>query len=210
MTAKDGRKLLAWVLGVFQDRSSLTMLTLYKSMVRSKLEYCCPLWDPSAISDIRKLENVQRLFTSKVAGCEDLTYWERLKFLKIQSLQRRRERYMIIHIWKILNNLANNDIGISFSDKDNVSRSGVTAIVPPIPRNVPAKVVSIYEHSFVVKAPKLWNCLPKAIKGLSTLSMFKASLGNFLDQIPDMPPTASCTGVNNNSILDWAKQNYRI
>ena len=131
MTAKEGRKLLAWVLGVFQDRSSLTMLTLYKSMVRSKLEYCCPLWDPSAISDIQKLENVQRLFTSKVAGCEDLTYWERLKLLNIQSLQRRRERYIIIHIWKILNDLTNNDIGISFSDKDNVSPVSYTHLTLP-------------------------------------------------------------------------------
>ena len=208
--AKDGRKLLAWVLGVFQDRSSLTMLTLYKSMIRAKLEYCCPLWDPSAISDIQKLENVQRLFTSKVAGCENLTYWERLKFLKVQSLQRRRERYTIIHIWKILNDLTNNDIGISFTDKDNISRSGITAVVPSVPRHVPAKVISLYEDSFAVKAPKLWNCLPATVKGSSTLLSFKASLGNFLNQIPDMPPTTGCTGMNTNSILDWAKQKFRI
>ena len=28
-------------------------------------------------------------------------YWERLHVLKLYSLQRRRERYIIIHIWKI-------------------------------------------------------------------------------------------------------------
>ena len=143
-TAEDSKKMLHWVLSVFRDRSKLTMLTLYKSMVRSKLVYCCPLWDPSAISDIRKLEDVQGLFTSRVPDCQGMSYWERLKALNLQSLQRRRERYVIIHTWKILNDLANNDIGISFTDTENETRSGVTATVPSIPQGVSAKVISIY------------------------------------------------------------------
>ena len=208
--AEEGKKTLSWVLSVFRDRSKLTMLTLYNSLVRSKLEYCCPLWNPSAIADIQKLESVQRVFTSKVAGCRELAYWERLKLLKIQSLQRRRERYAIIHTWKILNNLTNNDIGLSFTDTENSSRTGITVTVPPVPRNVPARVVSLYEHSFAVKGPMLWNCLPKHVKGALTLSAFKGLLGDFLNQIPDMPPSTGYTGVNNNSILDWAKQNNRI
>ena len=48
------------------------------------------------------------------------------------------------------------------------------------------------------------------VKGASTLSAFKGSLGDFLNQIPDMPPSTGYAGVNNNSILDWAKQNNRI
>ena len=209
-TAEEGKKTLSWVLSVFRDRSKYTMLTLYNSLVRSKLEYCCPLWDPSSVKDIQKLENVQRVFTSKVAGCKELTYWERLKMLKIQSLQRRRERYIIIHTWKILNNLTNNDIGISFTDTGNLSRAGISAIVPPVPRNVPSKVVTLFENSFAVQGPKLWNCLPKSVKGALTLSTFKGSLGGFLNHIPDMPPITGYIGVNHNSILDWAKQNFQI
>ena len=38
--AEEGKKMLSWVLGDFRDRSRLTMLTLFKSVVRSKLEYC--------------------------------------------------------------------------------------------------------------------------------------------------------------------------
>ena len=59
--AEDGRKMLGWVLSVFKDRSQLTMLTLFKSIVQSKLEYCCPLWDPSSLSDIKRLEQIQRI-----------------------------------------------------------------------------------------------------------------------------------------------------
>ena len=99
--AEESRKMLSWILGIFQDHTRLTMLTLYKSMVRSKLEYCCPLWNPSSVAEMLKLERIQRIFTSKVEGCRELPYWERLKYLRIQSLQRRRERYIIIHTWKI-------------------------------------------------------------------------------------------------------------
>ena len=81
----------AWVLSVFRDRSTLVMMTLYKTMVRSKLEYCCPVWNPVKITDIQKLENVQRSFTRKFQVCHDLAYWERLKKLKLMSLLRRGE-----------------------------------------------------------------------------------------------------------------------
>ena len=209
--AEDGRKMLGWVLSVFKDRSKLTMLTLYKSMIRCKIEYCCPLWDPSSLSDIKKLEQVQRMFTSKVQGCKDMSYWDRLKHLQLQSLQRRRERYILIHNWKILNDLTNNDVGISFEDKDNLTRMGVTANVPPLPRSIPARSITLFENSFAVRAPKLWNCLPKLIKGAKTLETFKSSLGSFTDQIPDLPPVNGCIGVNNyNSILDWARQNFQL
>ena len=57
-----------------------------------------------------------------------------------------------------------------------------------------------------VKGPMLWNCLPKHVKGALTLSAFKGLLGDFLNQIPDMPPSTGYNGVNHNSILDWAKQ----
>ena len=40
-------------------------------------------------------------FTYKITEVQHLNYWERLRELKLYSLQRRRERYIIIHIWKI-------------------------------------------------------------------------------------------------------------
>ena len=91
------RQKAAWVLSVFHSRSPEIMLTLYKSMVRSLLEYCCPLWSHTKVTDIQELENVQKIFTTKIAGISELNYWERLKKLFLFSLQRRRERYIILH-----------------------------------------------------------------------------------------------------------------
>ena len=93
----SARKVASWVLGVFRDRSKVVMLQLYKSLIRSKLEYCSPLWNPSIVRDIETIEDVQRFFTNRISGMSDLSYWDRLTALKLQSLQRRRERYIIIH-----------------------------------------------------------------------------------------------------------------
>ena len=83
---------------------SSTLLDVYAS---------CPLWNPLRIGDIQQIEGVQRTFTSKIKGCENLDYHKRLKHLGLFSLQRRRERYIIIHVWKILNGLTQNDLGVS-------------------------------------------------------------------------------------------------
>ena len=91
----------AWTLSVFASRDKMVMLTLFKSMVRSHLEYCCPLWHPYKIEEIQKIENVQRSFTRRINGMSTYSYWDRLKVLGIMSLQRRRERYILIHTWKI-------------------------------------------------------------------------------------------------------------
>ena len=99
----NARKTASWVLGVFKDRSIPVMMELYKSLVRSRVEYCCPLWNPLEIADIQNIEDIQRQFTRSIAGIQSIDYWERLSALKLLSLQRRRERYMIIHVWKILN-----------------------------------------------------------------------------------------------------------
>ena len=56
----------SWVLSVFKDRSPFLMLTLFKTMVRSKLEYCCPVWNPAKTMDIEAIENVQRQYTRRM------------------------------------------------------------------------------------------------------------------------------------------------
>ncbi len=103
---KSARTMASWVFSVFSDRTPFLMLTLFKTLVRSKLEYCCPVWNPHKIADIEAIESVQRNYTRRISSCRDLNYWERLKKLSLLSLQRRRERYIIIYTWKIANEFA--------------------------------------------------------------------------------------------------------
>ena len=198
----DARKMAAWVLGVFKDRSRQSMLQLYKSMVRCRLEYCSPVWSPSLLSDIQALEDVQRFFTKKIRECKDLDYHQRLKKLDLQSLQRRRERYCIIHIWKIYHGITPNDLNIKFATH---ARLGVKTLIPPINKQASQAARSRYDASFSVNAARLWNTLPKGVNTVDKLDLFKTKLGNHLNEIPDTPPATGLTVLNDNSIVSWHK-----
>ena len=87
----SARKVASWVLGVSRARSKVVMPKFNQSLIRSKLEYCSPLWN----RDIETIEDVQRLFTNRISGMSDLSYWDRLTGLNIQSLQRIKEWYII-------------------------------------------------------------------------------------------------------------------
>ena len=96
------------------------MLTLFKSLVISRLDYVSQLWSPHKISQITLIEKVQRSFTKHITGMRDLSYHERLQAVRLYSLQRRRERYCIILIWKIIESKAQNlsdPILCNFSDR---------------------------------------------------------------------------------------------
>ena len=97
----EGKKFAAWILRSFKTRS-LVILQLFKVFVITKMEYASPLWMPYKKQEIEKLESVQRTFTSKLHGLQDLNYHERLSVLNLYSLQRRRERFCIITMWKII------------------------------------------------------------------------------------------------------------
>ena len=179
------------------------MLQLYKSLIRSRVEYCCPLWNPNKIYDIQSIESIQRQFTRRILGLKDTDYWNRLKELKLTSLQRRRERYTIIHLWKVLQGICPNDLDIQFREN---ARLGVKVILPSLTKKASAAARSTYDHSFAVRAGRIWNVLPEIVNAQKTLASFKTSLGNFLDILPDNFPTPGYSAENSNSIIDWCSQ----
>ena len=77
------------------------MITIWKSLIQPKLDYCSQLWSPSDQASIALLESVQRNFTSMKSGMQDKDYMERLASLKMYTQERHRERYQLIVIWKI-------------------------------------------------------------------------------------------------------------
>ena len=116
-------------------------------------------------------------------------YWERLQALKLNSLERRRERYIIIHTWKILNGLAPNLEGANKITIMERLRSGVACNYPALNTN-PTRIRTLKEESFAVKGPKLFNNIPNEIRdeclGIS-LDTFKSRLDKFLATVPDKP-----------------------
>ena len=135
----------------------------------------------------------------------DKNYWERLAALKLYSLERRRERYMIIYVWKIINNMVPNIDGrnkITTSD----TRAGLQCKRTPLISNSMGRIKTCKDNSFFGKGPKLFNCMPRAIREYKgKLETFKAKLDNYLRTIPDQPgyhdPTYARAS-NSNSLAD--------
>ena len=201
---KIGKQLTGWILSVFYSRDSVVLMTLFNSLVRSKMEYGCQIWDPWKIHQIDALEQIQRYFTSKLKDLKDLNYWDRLKKLKAMSLQRRRERLTLQMVWKIKFNLIPNDVNLCFVNTKTKSIS--KAIVRPMPK-IKGSLLSQFENSFAVKAAKLWNKLPPNIANIDTFHMFQQKLDDFLILFPDNPPIKGYYHVNSNSILDYSSPN---
>ena len=196
MVAK-ARKEVSWVLGVFRDRSKVVMIQLYKSFMRSKLEYCSSLWNPSIVRDIETIEDVQRFFINRISsGISDLFYCNILTALKIQSIQRRREWYIITHTWKTITTYVPNDPDIQFVES---RRFGIQATVPSLKTSAPSKAKACYDKCFHVKAAQLWNLLPATTKDFDSLDNFKISLSLFLRGYLDKPPVTGFSTANHNS-----------
>jgi hypothetical protein len=205
-TAEKAVKLASWILRTFMSREQNIMLTLWKSLVLSRMEYNCPLWNPMKIGEIKCLEAVQRTFTSKITGMDTLNYWERLSALNLYSLQRRRDRYDIIYIWKILENKVPN---ITSCRQIKISHTHDSRNGRMCTEHVPAKtaccrVKTLVRNSFPIRAVKTFNILPKHLRGLTGCSVdqFKAQLDRFLASVPDEPPMPGyITVAESNSLL---------
>ena len=135
------------------------------------------------------LEQVQRDFVKRIKGLSDLDYWQQLKSLSLYSLQRRRERYLIIYMWKILEGHAPNlDSKHRIHSKTHV-RNGRFCEELPMPRTASKRIKSLILASFPFMATKLFNLLPKDLRDLKNVTVddFKDRLDAYLATIPDQP-----------------------
>lgn len=183
---KKARGQVGWILRTFKTRDSLSMLTLYKSLVLPLLEYCCQLWSPWKVGDKQLLEGVQRFFTSKITAVNNLDYWGRLEALDLYSLERRRERYTIIYIYKILHGSVINNINLNTTVHQRLGRLCYIERVHP---SSTTRVRTLKENAFAIRGPKLFNALPKHLRdpNYTSLEQFKTQLDKFLRTLPDQP-----------------------
>ena len=97
-----------------------------------------------------------------------------------------------------------NNIDINIESYEHI-RLGVRCRVPPLPRRAPAYAKSIYDSSFAVTGPKLWNILPRSVTCAPSLESFKSRLtSHIMGSYPDLPPVPGYTSPNSNSLLDWS------
>jgi len=100
--ASKGNQILGMISRTFECKNKEIMLHLYKSLVRPHLDYCSQSWRPHLTKDIDVLEKVQRRATRMICEYKDLEYHERLKYLKLTTLETRRLRADLVEVLKYL------------------------------------------------------------------------------------------------------------
>ena len=188
---QSARNMCSWILRTFKSRSHDLMLTTWKSLVLPILDYCSQLWCPQKRGEIQQIEEIQKSFTRKIplpGGREN--YWNRLGSLHLYSLERRRERYRIIYVWKILENMVPNLTSERNQIKQTTSlRFGRQCVIPPASKSATTRIRSLREGSLCVNGAQLFNVLPAHIRNLTNveLPVFKQKLDEFLGTVADEP-----------------------
>ena len=106
--------------------------------------------------------------------------------MKMNSVQRRIERYKIMYTWKVIEGRVP-DCGIKVSQW--MGKNGRKCEIPPLVKGAKEKMKTMRDSTFQVSGPKLFNAMSKNIRDLTKCGIvdFKEKLDMFLTRIPDEP-----------------------
>ena len=152
---------------------------LYKSLVRPHLEYASPVWSPTTKEDIKRIEGIQRRATKLVPELSQLCYSDRLKSLKLPTLEYRRTRQELI----LLYNYIQQDILLDPSTNCKICRNNPSMLTPVTSgtRGHPYRF-AIQRHTtvrnrfFTARVLPIWNQLSTATVTANSLNSFKSGL----------------------------------
>ena len=174
---KKANQMLGIIRRTFTFMNKVIFSKLYKSLVRSHLEYGNVIWNPYLKRQSIQIERVQRRATKLVPECKEMSYGNRLRYLKIFSLKGRRIRGDLIQMYKI------------FQGLDEVNKEKLLPMaVYRGTRNQDLKLrrrysrTDIRKHTFTNRTVEVWNTLPAEVKNAPSLNAFK----NRIDSIPQM------------------------
>ena len=162
----------------FQYIDKETFTPLYKTLVRTRLDYASSVYSPYKLKHVDQLEAVQRRATKQLPGMKDKPSTDRLKELKLPTLSYRRLSWDMIEVNKIINGIHDKN-ATQFLKlwKDMAPRTG--------PRGNPKTVFTkratnnLRKNSFTPRVAGIWNCLPENVVSAPSVNSFKNRLHKF-------------------------------
>lgn len=159
----------------FQNVGKDIFLPLYKSLVRSHLEYASSVWCPYKLKYVEKIERVQRRATKLIPGMKNMSYEDRLRKLSLPTRKFRRYRGDMIQVYKLVQGIYNVTVEPIFQFWNNryETRGNFLKLYPRTCLSEKRK------NFFTLCGVKSWNELPEEVVCSPSIHSFKNRLDAF-------------------------------
>ena len=171
--SKRALRLSAHIFRVFKTRKTKFLLKMFETYVRPIVECGVQVWSPHLLKDIDVIEKVQRSFTKRIPEVRNLSYTDRLKVLKLDSLEQRR----IIADLNLCFKIVRNHIDLEF-DQFFVYNAYAGTRSHDLKLQIPLAATDTIKNSFSYRIPKIWNYLSQETVSANNLPSFKRMVKN--------------------------------
>ena len=169
---KKANRMLGLLRRTISSREPQLLVSLYKTLVRPHLEYCCPAWSPFYKKDKEKLERVQHRFTRFFNTLKTMSYECRLKCLSLWSLEERRNRADLLEVFKMSHGLSSIPLESLFTlEKDPRTRDHSLKLKKQQSRT------DLRHHFFSNRVVNRWNKLPSEAVEVTYTKCIQEHLG---------------------------------
>ena len=153
-------------------------MPLYKSLVRSRLEYCVQAWQPYLVKDIELMEKVQKRMTRMLPDLKNMSYPEILKILGLTTLESRRLRDDLIEVFNVVKGFDNIDGNIFFFHRDIGVCRGHSEKLHKHTFNLDVR--KFKKKSFSQRVINHWNALTQHAVDCDTVNSFKRCVDHYI------------------------------
>ena len=188
--AANANRTLGLILKSFHYRSKQSLVPLFKSLVRPKLEFAVSAWNPWYEKDIACLEKIQQRLIRSLSNVRGTTYEEKLKDAGLTTLAERRKRGDLIEAYKTLSGKNNVEMTTWFQIAPNDALQPNTRSNTSVEEGTASKRPSVLvrerartelrNNAFRLRVGRAWNELPDHVRTTSSTNAFKNAYDSWL------------------------------